>query len=131
MVDSEPMCITDIINGGDDYPYPPDTMVVQRAQACGGVAGVPVALLGLFFFAALALLCLPAAWRSRRPLLRSLRLSAASAGVLLVLYLIWAELFRINAICLWCTAIHILTIALFTIVTIAHALNGPPRNHQP
>jgi uncharacterized membrane protein len=48
-----------------------------------------------------------------------------------VLYLIWAELFRINAICLWCTAIHILTIALFTIVTIAHALNGPPRNHQP
>jgi uncharacterized membrane protein len=95
------------------------------------IAGVPVALLGLFFFAALALLCLPAAWRSRRPLLRSLRLSAASAGVLLVLYLIWAELFRINAICLWCTAIHILTIALFTIVTIAHALNGPPRNHQP
>ena len=43
MVDSEPMCITDIINGGDDYPYPPETMVVQRAQACGGVAGVPVA----------------------------------------------------------------------------------------
>lgn len=54
-----------------------------------------------------------------------------TAGVPLVLYLIWAELFRINAICLWCTAVHILTIALFTIVIIARALSGPPRTHQP
>jgi uncharacterized membrane protein len=44
-----------------------------------------------------------------------------------LLRLIWAELFRINAICLWCTAVHILTIALFTIVAIAHALSGPPQ----
>ena len=54
-----------------------------------------------------------------------------TTGVTLVLYLIWTELFRINAICLWCTAVHILTIALFTIVAITHALSGPLRSHQP
>lgn len=95
------------------------------------ILGVPVAPLGLFFFAAVALMCLPAAWRSPRPFLRSLRLGFVTASVLLVLYLIWAELFRINAICLWCTAIHILTIALFAIVAIAHALSGGPRTRQP
>jgi len=94
------------------------------------IVGVPVAFLGLFYFAALTLMCLPAAWRSPLPFLRALRLGSATTGVLLVLYLIWAELFRINAICLWCTAVHILTIALFTIVAIAHALGGPLRSHR-
>jgi len=93
--------------------------------------GVPVAPLGLLYFTAVTLVCLPAAWRSPRPFLGALRLGSVTAGVLLVLYLIWAELFRINAICLWCTAGHILTIALFTIVIIARALSGPPRTHQP
>lgn len=88
--------------------------------------GVPVAPLGLLFFAAATLMCLPAAWRSPRPFVRTLRSATVTAGVLMVLYLIWAELFRINAICLWCTAVHILTIALFTIVVVAHALSEPP-----
>ena len=95
------------------------------------IAGVPVALLGLLFFGALTLMCLPAAWKSMLPFLRALRLGSATTGVLLVLYLIWAELFRINAICLWCTAVHILTIALFAIVAMAAALGGPLRPQQP
>ena len=95
------------------------------------IAGVPVALLGLLFFGALTLMCLPAAWKSMLPFLRALRLGSVTTGVLLVLYLIWAELFRINAICLWCTAVHILTIALFAIVAMAAALSGPLRPPQP
>ena len=93
--------------------------------------GVPVAPLGLLYFGALTLMCLPRAWQSRRPSLRALRLSTAIAGVLLVLYLIWAELYRINAICLWCTAIHVLTIAVFAIVVMAHALGAPLRSPNP
>jgi uncharacterized membrane protein len=30
-----------------------------------------------------------------------------------VLYLLYTELFRIDAICLWCTAVHILTFIVF------------------
>lgn len=105
--------------------------VKVTTSSYSNIVGVPVALLGLLYFGAVTLMCLPVAWRSPRPFLRALRLGSVTAGVLLVLYLIWAELFRINAICLWCTAIHLLAIALFTIVTIAQALSGPLRSHQP
>jgi uncharacterized membrane protein len=93
--------------------------------------GLPVAPLGLLFFAAVTVVCLPSAWRSPRPSMRALRAGSATSGVLMALYLIWAELFRINAICLWCTAVHILTIALFAIVAMGHALSEPPRAAQP
>jgi len=38
------------------------------------------------------------------------------------LYLLWAELFQLDAICLWCTAIHVLTVALFGVIAIGTAL---------
>lgn len=84
--------------------------------------GVPVALLGLLFFVALTPLCLPAAWRSVNPWLSRARLVAVSGGVVFVVYLVWAELFRIDAICLWCTAVHAVTFALFVAVVMAVAL---------
>ena len=37
----------------------------------------------------------------------------AVVGVATALWLIYAELFRIDAICLWCTAVHVLTLLLF------------------
>jgi uncharacterized membrane protein len=33
-----------------------------------------------------------------------------------VLYLIYTELFTLNAICLWCTSVHIITILLFALI---------------
>jgi uncharacterized membrane protein len=38
------------------------------------------------------------------------------AGVGMVLYLVYAELFILDAICLWCTAVHVLALALFAVV---------------
>lgn len=84
--------------------------------------GVPVALLGLLFFVAVIPLCLPVAWRSDNPWLSRARLAAVSGGVVFVVYLVWAELFRIDAICLWCTAVHAVTFALFVAVVLAVAL---------
>ena len=84
-------------------------------SAWSHVAGVPVALLGLLFFLAMLALCVPALWRERR--LDVLRVAAVGAGMLFVLYLIWAELYRIEAICLWCTFVHVCTLALLGIVT--------------
>ena len=45
-----------------------------------------------------------------------LRLAMACLGVVFVIYLVWAELFRIDAICLWCPAVHVITIALFGVL---------------
>ena len=35
------------------------------------------------------------------------------AGVLFVLYLVWAELVMLGQICSWCTVVHVVTAALF------------------
>jgi uncharacterized membrane protein len=80
------------------------------------VAGVPVALLGLLFFVAMTALCLPVAWRSANRNLRRVRLAAAAVGMLSVIYLVWVELFKVDAICLWCTGVHVLTFVLFALV---------------
>jgi uncharacterized membrane protein len=84
--------------------------------------GIPVAVLGLVFFLAYAVLCAPPAWRSPEPLVRYARLAWAIGGVCTVVYLIYAELFEIDAICLWCSLVHAVTIALFVVVVMAEAL---------
>jgi uncharacterized membrane protein len=84
--------------------------------------GIPVALLGLLFFVGMTPLCLPFAWRSANPWLPRLRLAGFSVGVVFVVYLVWAELFPIGAICLWCTAVHAVTLALFAVVVLDAAL---------
>jgi uncharacterized membrane protein len=78
------------------------------------LAGMPVAVLGLVYFVAMTLLVFPPAWRHRS--LDPLRVAGAAAGMVMVIYLIWAELFRVDAICLWCTAVHVCTFGLFVAV---------------
>jgi uncharacterized membrane protein len=87
------------------------------------LVGVPVALLGLLFYIAMVALCTPPAWRRGAPQAR-VRVVAAGLGVAFVLYLIWAELFKINAICLWCTGVHIITVVLFGFLLIGQSLVG-------
>jgi uncharacterized membrane protein len=89
------------------------------------VFGIPVALLGLLFFVAMVPLCLPVAWNSANPWVRRARLAAVSIGTLFVFYLVYAELFIIDGICLWCTAVHVLTLALFAIVAFGTATMDP------
>lgn len=82
------------------------------------VFGIPVAVLGLVFFVPALIANLPALWRSGNPLIRYGRLAGMIVGIGFVLYLIYAELFEIDAICLWCTGVHILTFILFAITVI-------------
>jgi uncharacterized membrane protein len=83
--------------------------------------GIPVAVLGLVFFAAAAALGTPAAWRARSPIVRTARLTLSVLGVCFVARLVYAELFEIDAICLWCTVVHLLAVALFAITALATA----------
>ncbi len=73
--------------------------------------GVPVALGGALYFVVMVALVSPPAWRV--PALHRVRVVAAGVGVLAVLYLVWAELLRIDAICLWCTVVHVCAVWLF------------------
>jgi uncharacterized membrane protein len=105
----------------------PETGIVNCAKVTqspqSAILGVPVALLGLLFFVAITPLHLPAAWRSESVLLRRGRVAAAVAGILMVLYLVYTELFTLDALCLWCTAVHAITFLLF-VVTLVGTTQG-------
>lgn len=76
------------------------------------IAGVPVAVFGLIFFVGMVVLCAPWVWAIRLPALDALRVAGSVVGILSALYLVWIELFRVDAICLWCTGVHIITLLL-------------------
>ncbi len=92
----------------------PENSVINCAKVTSSsyaeIGPVPVALLGALYFLAMTALCLPVAWRM--PQLDTVRIVAAATGVVSSLYFVWVELFRIDAICLWCTVVHIATLAL-------------------
>lgn len=90
------------------------------------VLGIPVAVLGLVFFAAMLALTLPPAWRSTNAALRVTRLAVAVTGVAWVIYLVYVELYIVDKICLWCTAVHALTVALFALLAYGAATDTPP-----
>jgi uncharacterized membrane protein len=86
------------------------------------IAGIPVAVLGVGFFVVAGVLCLPAAWRSGEPAVRYARIGVVVAGVAMVVRLVYAELFQINAICLWCTVVHAISVLLFAVVLVGEAM---------
>jgi uncharacterized membrane protein len=81
--------------------------------------GMPVAVLGLAYFVGMTALCLPWAWRRQEPIVRYARLAAAAGGLVMILWLVYAELFIIDAICLYCSIVHGFTLLLFLLVTAA------------
>ncbi len=80
------------------------------------IFGIPVAILGLVYFVPMLALCLPAAWRSANRYVAPARLAGAVVGIAMVCYLVYAELYEIHAICIWCTTVHALTFLVFVAV---------------
>lgn len=87
---------------------------------------LPVAVLGLAFFVAMLVLNLPmgSLWQLRS--VRMLRLGSLVVGIGFVLYLVYAELFQIQAICLYCTSVHIITFLLFVLVVFDVTFRNAP-----
>jgi uncharacterized membrane protein len=74
--------------------------------------GIPVAVLGSVFFATTLAISIPSLWDR----LRWVRLLVASVGMAFVVWLVYAEIAVIGAICLWCTFVHLCTFGIFVIV---------------
>ena len=88
------------------------------------VFGIPVAVLGLAFYVFLVAIMSPWAWRSGRREIALTRMLSLVAGIGFVLYLLYAELFQIGAICLYCTSVHVITFLLFVLTGLAVAIWG-------
>ncbi len=83
--------------------------------------GVPVAVWGLAWALVMAGLTSPWAWRAGWGRLDQVRVVVSGLGAATVLYLVYVELFRIGAICLWCTGVHVITVCLFGVVLAGRA----------
>jgi uncharacterized membrane protein len=96
--------------------------VTTSAQS--SLLGVPVALLGLLFFVALVAVNVPPLWRPGGRWSIALawaRLVLAVGGMGFVVWLVYAEAVLIKAVCLWCTGVHVVTLALFVLVVATFA----------
>lgn len=88
------------------------------------VFGIPVAVLGLAFFVFAVAIMSPWAWQSARREIHLARLASMVVAIGFVLYLIYAELFTIGSICLYCTSVHAITFVLFVLTAFAAAAWG-------
>jgi uncharacterized membrane protein len=99
---------------------------------------VPVAILGLVFYVFVVAIMSPWAWRMERWEVRLgrrrlriechqvnlVRLATMIAGMGFVMYLLYAELYQIGKICLYCTSVHVITFLLFAITVVCAAIWG-------
>lgn len=100
-----PFCSANAVIDCESVTTSPESMVF----------GVPVALLGLLYFVFMTAVCLPPLWNPANPLTRMAglaRLVGIATGILFVVYLVSAELVLIGKICLWCTGVHVIVLAL-------------------
>ncbi|MGH9072856.1 MAG: vitamin K epoxide reductase family protein [Acidimicrobiales bacterium] len=91
------------------------------------IVGIPVAVLGLFYFLVMVGLNLPRSWRAEGRVgawLARLRLVGVVVGIGFALYLVSAEVLVIGSICIYCTIAHILAFALFVLVAAGSAQRG-------
>ncbi len=89
------------------------------------IHGVPVAVLGLVFFAVMLVLQLPRTWARAEPAVRWGRVLWSLVGVGTAAWLIFAELFRLDAVCLWCTSVHVISLLVFIVTAFGTAATSP------
>jgi uncharacterized membrane protein len=103
----------------------PDTGIVNctlvTTSSWSVVFGVPLAVLGAVWAVFMTALNTPWAWRATVRWVDGARLALSGAGAAMVLHLVYVELFRIGAICLWCTAMHLTAVALFAVILAGRA----------
>jgi uncharacterized membrane protein len=95
---------------------------------------IPVAVIGLAYYVFMTALNSPWVWRVQQTgsdqvakILRYTRIGAIVAGMGFVLYLIFAELIQIGAICLWCTSVHVATFLIFALIVFYTSLSPTSR----
>ncbi len=106
----------------------PDTGTVNclkvTTSSYSRVLGIPVAYLGVGYFVVATAVAL-ASLRVQSRAMGLVRVAVAVLGIGFVFYLVWAELFRLHAICLWCTGVHVITFLLFAVTLLGEALRVP------
>jgi uncharacterized membrane protein len=86
--------------------------------------GIPVAIFGLVFFIVMTGLLLPIFWSKKYSFLKIPRLVLAGLGLVGIFWFIYVELDKLNKICLYCTAAHILILLSFIVIVVASEMSN-------
>lgn len=94
--------------------------VTSSAYSVVPGTAIPITIPGIVWFVVsggLAGVALVRVWQGlpELPLLRLAQLLWGAAGLLFVLYLVYAEIVVLHKICVWCTVIHLLTLGTFLV----------------
>ncbi|HVT63803.1 MAG TPA: vitamin K epoxide reductase family protein [Mycobacteriales bacterium] len=86
---------------------------------------IPVAIVGLVYFAIMTLLMTPWAWQMANEWVHRFRLAAVAGAMGMVIYLVAVEI-HLGSICEYCTGVHIINFLLFFAVLAAFLLRPIP-----
>ncbi len=106
---------TKVFNGCPDHGIFNCQLVTTSAES--RFLGVPVAVLGLATYLVFVAINSPWAWRARNYWVHVVRFALTVGGMAFVLWLVSAELLILNSICIYCTGVHIVTFAMFVIMS--------------
>ncbi|HEX8997857.1 MAG TPA: vitamin K epoxide reductase family protein [Ktedonobacterales bacterium] len=94
--------------------------VTSSAYSVVPGTNIPITIPGMLWFVALGALAGVGLWatahaQAEPPRLRLATLLWTIAGLVFVLYLVFAEIVKLQRICEWCTVVHLLTLGAFLI----------------
>ncbi len=78
---------------------------------------IPISIPGLAWCVIMAALAI-VGLRTQPRWLRPAQFAWALLGILTVLYLVYAEIVRLHAICAWCSALHVLILLMFLVTLV-------------
>jgi uncharacterized membrane protein len=82
------------------------------------VAGVPVSLLGILWFAVMGVSAIFTVRVDAAVQWVTVQMVLALGGLGFVLYLVYAELVQLHRICEWCTGAHLLTLGILLLTVV-------------
>ena len=92
-------------------------LVLSSPYAVVPGTSIPISIPGLAWCAIMAALAI-VGLRPQPRWLRPAQFAWALVGMLTVLYLVYAEIVRLHAICAWCSALHVLILLMFLVTLV-------------
>jgi uncharacterized membrane protein len=89
--------------------------VLSSSYAVVDGSGIPTSAAGIAWFGVSACLATAVLLKHGDTLWATLQLGWSTIGLITVLYLVYVEIVRLGAVCVWCTVAHALVLVIFLI----------------
>jgi uncharacterized membrane protein len=88
--------------------------VLASSFAVIGGSGMPTSAAGIVWFVVSSALAV-AMCRARGPRLARVQLAWSAIGLVTVVYLVYVEIVLLGAVCIWCSAAHVMVLVIFLV----------------